>query len=161
MMLLGFVSAIALMTGLVSWIAGNRSVGTGGSAGAGSPVLVPTKATRARLAAMQLLGDTHAAVEGGGVLHSGEVAQSWASVRLHLAACDGAPVLLSDLDDHFALVQTYLDVEFEALLDSSGAVSSAARHLAGDICNQSPVLVGRLAAGLTAPDLETTGLPSR
>lgn len=150
MMLLVTVAALALATGAVSWAAGNRRAWEE-PVNTGSSQLLQSRATRAHLAAMELLGDTHAAAEGHSSMISNEVVQTWQQVRAELEAADADPALVADLAAHFSLVTTFMDVHLESLLDTSGAVGSAARHLADDVSRHSPVLVGRVAAALETP----------
>ncbi|MCP3936339.1 MAG: hypothetical protein GY708_13315 [Actinomycetia bacterium] len=159
-MLIGFLGAVALATGLGFWYL-NRGRATAhlGPFGGGdniSPVEQQAAGearmkTVAGLAAMQLLGDTHCAVEGGATMITSEVLHLWSAVRDDLVRCGYGRGLVGDLERHFENVMTYLDVHLESLFDSGGSINSAARHIGVEVSGRSPVLVGRLAVELPAP----------
>lgn len=107
------------------------------------------------LAAMQLLGDVHQCIEGNGDLRACTPMARWAELRAMMAEFGYAPILVSDLDAHFDIIgRLENEPGWMSLLDLDDATAAAGAVLSEDLCRRSPVLVGRVAASLPAPDGE-------
>ena len=98
---------------------------------------------------MQLLGEVHEAVENRFPLAPVQADLRWEQLRGALLAVGAEESLITDLDGHFELAGRMDAVPSGmALLDADEAVVDAIGVLGERVARRSPVLVGRVAAGL-------------
>ena len=115
-----------------------------------SPVGPPASSVIAvRCSVMQLLGEIHEAVESKRSLHTIRGQQRWDQLRAVLVATGCDDTLVRDLDDHLELVARLETVpDGVAMLDADAAFVDAIGVLGERVARRSPVLVGRVAAGM-------------
>lgn len=102
-----------------------------------------------RCSVMQLIGEVHEAVERGMPLGPVQLDLRWGQLRMALTAVGAEASLITDLDGHFELAARMDAVPSGLiLLDADDATVDALGVLADRVARRSPVLVGRVAAGL-------------
>lgn len=111
--------------------------------------VAPGEIVAVRCSVMQLLGEVHEAVENRFPLAPVQADLRWEQLRGALLAVGAEESLITDLDGHFELAGRMDAVPSGmALLDADEAVVDAIGVLGERVARRSPVLVGRVAAGL-------------